>query len=466
MKRLSLFCSLSLFLLVVSSVFAQDYSYHRFKEHRDQYEQPLKTVLADMEKDLGVKIVWDKKFEPFLDAKVALAPWKLWNDPQIRLAYILAPLDLSFEKTDAHTYRVFEPWYYIRPELEGKAHLDRILKQFPNKAAWELRRQNVCKAILKTLDLDPLPRQNPQNLITTEKRLHDGYTVQNIALEVFPKYYVCATLYEPIKKKGPFPLVLCPHGHGKAGRTGNDQQYRSATLARMGAVVVTYSMFAWLESESPLLHTDHRDPISGTMQTLATIRYLDYMLANKNIDRTRVGITGCSGGGTQTFLGTALDNRITVSVPVVMASSHFFGGCPCESGLPFHTLCGGTCNAEIACFAAPRPMKLIAVTQDWTKNTPTVEFPFAQKVYGYFNAVDKVEYAIFDEPHNYGPSKRQAMYPFMAKHLGLDIKQADESKVTLETAEALMVFGPNKERYPKNGVKNIEELIQAFHAAK
>ncbi|MDO5567110.1 MAG: hypothetical protein Q4G59_10680, partial [Planctomycetia bacterium] len=109
MKRLSVFCLVSLFLLAVSSVFAQDYSYHRFKEHRDQYEQPLKTVLADMEKDLGVKIVWDKKFEPFLDAKVAIAPWKLWTDPQIRLAYVLAPLDLSFEKTDAKTYRVFEP---------------------------------------------------------------------------------------------------------------------------------------------------------------------------------------------------------------------------------------------------------------------------------------------------------------------------------------------------------------------
>lgn len=466
MKHLSLCCLVTLLLLTVSTAFAQDYSYHRFKEHPDQYEQSLKTLLADMERDLGVKITWDKKFEPFLDARVAIAPWKLWNDPQLRLAYILAPLNLSFEKTDTNTYRVFEPWYYVRPEAEGKAHLDRISKRFPDKASWETRKQDVLKALLKTLDLDPLPRQNPQKLITTEKRTHNGYTAQNIALEVIPKYYVCATLYEPIKTEGPLPLVLCPHGHAKKGRTGEAQQYIGATLARMGAVAVVYSMFAWLESETPLLHTDHRHPISGTMQTLATIRFLDYMLAHKNIDRDKVGITGGSGGGTQTFLGTAVDNRIKVSVPVVMASSHFFGGCPCESGLPFHTLCGGTCNAEIACFAAPRPMKLIAVTQDWTKNTPTVEFPFAQKVYGYYGAADKVEFVIFDEPHNYGPSKRHAMYPFMAKYLGLDLKQVDESKVVIETAEALMVFGPNRERYPQNGIKNIDELIQAFRAAR
>lgn len=458
LRLLTFIAIFSFFFLFYGIVSAQDYSFQQYKNNKENYGIPLKTLLQDMQKELNITITWNKKVEPYLEEKIPVAPWKLWSDPSLRLAYFLAPVDLSFEKIDEKTFRVFEPWYYIRPESEAKAHLERLQKMFPDRESWENRKQALKKSILEKLQLDPLPQKSDQAPLFSEKRLHDGYSVRNVGLEVFPGWYLCGTLYEPIEGKGPFPAVLCPHGHGLKGRFGETQQIRSATLARMGAVCFAYSMFAWQEQESPLKHEDHRDPISGSIQTLDTIRAIDFVSSLPNVDPKRIGITGASGGGTQSFLGTALDPRITVSVPVVMVSAHFYGGCPCESGVPFHITCGGTCNAEIAAMAAPRPMLIIAVTKDWTVNVPNVEFPYIRSIYDYYGAKDKVEFAYFDEKHGYSPAMRNAMYPFMAKHLGLDLKKVDESKVVLESDETLLIFGKDHVQYPKNGLKSLDEL--------
>ncbi|MDO5580177.1 MAG: acetylxylan esterase [Planctomycetia bacterium] len=461
MKLRPLFALMAVFSLLIlfeGIVSAQDYSFQQYKNNKEKYGIPLKTLLQDTQKELGITITWNKKVEPYLEEKIPVAPWKLWADPSLRLAYFLAPVDLSFEKIDEKTYRIFEPWYYVRPESEAKAHLDRLQKLFPDRESWENRKIALKKSILEKLQLDPLPKKCDQAPIYTEKRIHDGYSVRNVALEILPGWYLCGSLYEPTEGKGPFPAILNPHGHGKKGRFGETQQIRSATLARMGAVCFTYSMFAWQDLESPLKREAHRDPISGSIQTLDSMRVLDFVSSLPNVDSNKIGITGASGGGTQTFLATALDPRIKVSVPVVMVSAHFYGGCPCESGNPFHITCGGTCNAEIAAMAAPRPMLIIAVTKDWTKNVPNVEFPYIQSIYNYYGAKNKVEFAYFDEEHGYSAAMRNAMYPFMAKHLGLDIKKADESKVVVEPDDALLVFGNDLAKYPKNGIKSLDEL--------
>src|SRR5690606_9788013 len=130
-------------------------------------------------------------------------------------------------------------------------------------------------------------------------------------------------------------------------------QKRCATLARMGAIVFVYDMIGQGDSKQ----FEQKMAKLLKLQPITTIRSLEYLLSIPGIDPERVAVTGESGGGTQTFLLAALDNRVKVSVPVVMVSAHYFGGCVCESGFPIHKKGDyQTNNVEIAALAAPRPM--------------------------------------------------------------------------------------------------------------
>jgi len=186
----------------------------------------------------------------------------------------------------------------------------------------------------------------------------------------------------------------------------------------------------------------------------------------KDADTNRVGITGGSGAGSHTVLMTAIDQRIKVSAPVVAISSYFYGGCPCESGMPIHACGGRTDNVEIAAMAAPRPQLLVSDGKDWTDKMPEHDFPYLKKMYGYYNASDRVQNIhLPDEGHDFGINKRTAVYRFMAKYLGLNSKaiedlsgNIDESKITIEDEKSLYVFGDHGERLPANAIKGFAEF--------
>jgi len=238
----------------------------------------------------------------------------------------------------------------------------------------------------------------------------------------------------------------------------------------MGAIVVGYDLFAWGESLLQFPEETHRNSIASTVQLLTGIRLLDYLATVKNADMSRVGVTGGSGGGSHTMFLAAIDDRVKVSAPVVMVSSHFSGGCPCESGRGIH-LCGnGTNNAEISAMMAPKPQLIVSDGKDWTLAVPELEFPFIQRTYELYGKKDLVENAHFGkEGHDFGISKRMALYPFMAKYLNLDLNKVknekgeiDESTCVIEPYDKLYVFGNKAENLPKNALKDINKLYEMF----
>jgi hypothetical protein len=434
----------------------------------NQYRKPLIDVLKEIEKRFDVQI---KYSEPQVKDKwVNYASWRFRTTIDETLTNVLMPLDMKVNKEKDKVYKLKEYEYHRWEVKDGWAFLDQLAAKYNNHATWEARKALLKPALYEALQLSPLPSKPASKPIITAKRVFDDYTVENIALEIMPGVYINGSLYKPLKFKGKIPLVLSPDGHWEKQRYRADCQIRCAMIARMGAMAFSYDLFAWGESMLQFKYEDHRRSLSQTVQTLGGIRILDYFTSLPETDQERIGISGGSGAGSHSILMTALDDRIKLSAPVVAMSSYFFGGCPCESGMPIHQCVGGTNNVELAAMAAPKPMLIVSDGGDWTAETPQHDFPYLQKMYGYYGETNKVENIhLPTEKHDFGVNKRVALYDFLVKNFklnGLAVKDKTgkygEDKCTIEPEKALYVFGDNGERLPKNAIIGFAELEKLF----
>ncbi|HEX6181841.1 MAG TPA: acetylxylan esterase [Chitinophagaceae bacterium] len=458
MKTTGFFC-----LLILGGLFAVA------QTSDDKFRKPLKEVLLEIEKRYGVTFRYPE--ELVTDKWVTYAEWRFRPDVEKTVSNILSTQDIHFTREGEKRFKLQQFPYHLKTVEEGKDQLAYLASLYHDRAGWEKRKKDLDSCIASVLKLNNLPSRPFSERISSSVRTMDGYTVQNVAIETMPGIYVCGSIYRPLQMdtSGKFPVVLNPDGHFPGGRYRPDCQYRCAMLARMGAIAFSYDLFGWDgESLLQVKPEDHRHSLVQIIQIVNTFRILDWLLSINKVDRTRVAITGASGGGSQTMLMTALTDRITLSVPVVMMSSYHSGGCPCESGMGIHLCMGGTNNVEIAAMAAPRPQLIISDGKDWTQHVPENEFPFLKNIYNYYGADDKVKNIHFDnEGHDYGPSKRKAMYEFIATHFRFDIKRIqdsqgniDETKVNIEPQASLYVFGEKGEKLPANAVKGFEQVTK------
>ena len=192
----------------------------------------------------------------------------------------------------------------------------------------------------------------------------------------------------------------------------------------------------------------HLESIMG-LQTCNSLRVLDWFSELPDVDAKRIGVTGESGGGTQTMLIGALDPRPAVLFPAVMVSTAMQGGCSCENCCYLRI---GTGNIEFAAMAAPRPLGMTAA-DDWTKEMPAKGFPELQRQYTLLGAEKNVMLKpLLQFGHNYNYVSRSAMYRFMNDRLklGLENPVLEEDFKPLSVAEEMTVWDKDHPR-PKGG---------------
>lgn len=316
--------------------------------------------------------------------------------------------------------------------------------EYKTEEEWEARQAEIRRKILVSAGLWPMPEKCPLNVKIVDTIDRDGYVIEKLYMETWPGVYFPGSLYRPKGKTGPFPAIINPHGHWETGRMADPIQIRCANFALQGYIAFSYNMVGYIDNDQ-MNHGFRSDPaylwsISvGGLQLWNSIRALDLITSLPEVDLDRVACTGCSGGGSQTFLVTAVDDRIKVAAPVCMVSSHFQGGCICENapGLRLDTY-----NVEIAACAAPRPQIMVAATGDWTDLTPEVEYPEVLSIYRLLGNEDRLTYYYQDAGHNYNQNGREAVYKWFGRWLlgQEDAEKLREVETPVETVEDLRVF--------------------------
>jgi dienelactone hydrolase len=352
------------------------------------------------------------------------------------------------------------------------------LRKYTTLEEWEARADHIRQHILTCLGLWPLPEKMSLKTRVFDRIECDGYSVEKVFFESLPGYFVCGNLYRPAGK-GPFPGIACPHGHWSTGRLEDTElgsiAGRCINLARQGHVAFSYDMVGYVDSSQ----IDHRgfggrrEDLWGIgamgLQLWNSIRVIDFLESLADIDNKRIGCTGASGGGTQTFMLTAVDERVKAAAPVNMISAHMQGGCNCENQGHLRL---GINNIEIGACTAPRPLFLVAATGDWTVNVPELEFPAIREIYRLYGAEDRVGCIQVDAPHNYNRESRESVYAFFGRvFLGeKNGRKFQEKPFQVETDADLKVFARRempKEALDQDGVvqaligrseKNLESL--------
>jgi dienelactone hydrolase len=328
---------------------------------------------------------------------------------------------------------------------------------------WDERKQEVRRQILVAAGLWPMPTKTPLKAVMHGKIDRGDYTIEKVYFESAPGFFVTGNLYRPTKIEGKVPGILVAHGHAKDARlqlaspertrqtiaTGAERfeeggrsiyQSRCVHLARMGCVVWQWDMLGDSDSiqltrelvhgfakQRPEMNTTenwglfspqaeaHLQNVLG-LQLLNSVRGLDFLLSLPEVDPQRVAITGESGGGTQTMLMAAIDDRVQLSFPVVMVSTAMQGGCTCENASLLRINTG---NVEFAALFAPKPQGM-NTANDWTREMSTKGFPELQKLYALYGKKDNA-FLLRGEhfPHNYNAVTRSAFYTFLNKHFKL-----------------------------------------------
>ena len=287
-------------------------------------------------------------------------------------------------------------------------------KPFPILTGEELKlhQRELQGLLLKSLNLDPLPDRVLLDVHYSELLDHPWCTVRRVYYQIWPGVYANGLLYmSKILPERPAPAMLCPHGYFKGDNTWPDEQMRSLTFAKNGYVTFSPTMF------------HYQDPLLGVYEMTGTVwsnmRAVDFLQSLPEVDANRIGISGVSGGGHQTQLMVALDNRLKAAT---------IAGYTCEFRdiiFPYMSNVGSivyagvmryTDQPEISTLGFATPVQYLAMN-DFAGRFRYYNFPSIQQLFTANGLPEKVECAYWPTGHSYDKPKRERTYWWMDRWL-------------------------------------------------
>ena len=349
------------------------------------------------------------------------------------------------------------------------------------REGWLERQKFVREALAKSIG--EFPERTPLNAKVTKVIKRDGFRIEQVIFESQPRFYVTASLYVPdkAKKNHSTPALLFCSGHAVTGRLSPVYQKQMQNFVQKGFIVLSFDPVGQgertqylkadgLTTSIPGPTIQHSYP--GSQMLLCGysasrpmmwdgIRAIDYLLSRKEVDPARIGVTGRSGGGTQTAMISALDSRVAACSPENYLTTYnrlflTMGPQDAEQDI-YHFIANGLDQTDLVMAMAPKPYRMITTTNDIfnVQGTKDIENEI-KKAYQALGKADNFRRVEDYAPHEYTRKNNEANYAFYRRHFSLPGDTLLQDQELLPDSE--MYATPNGRVYSSLGGEDLFTL--------
>ena len=336
---------------------------------------------------------------------------------------------------------------YARLQQEAYAALDRRTETYE-----QLKTPEQIRAYQRRLrdffikQLGGFPERTPLNARTVRTIQADGYRIENVIFESQPRHHITANFYLP-QGEAPFPGVVVSSGHSRTAKTADYNQRFGIMMARHGMAALCFDPIGQGE-RSQILNAEGRPQFSGTTtehfligvgsilvgrntaryRVWDAMRAIDYLVSRPEIDPQRIGMTGCSGGGTLTSYVMALDDRVRCAAPACYLTTfrrliETIGPQDAEQNI-FGQIGFGLDQPDYVLLRAPRPTMISATTADFFDIQGTWDnYRQAKRVYARLGFPERVDLVEVEGKHGVQPQNLATIAQWMRRWL-LDCDQS------------------------------------------
>ena len=348
--------------------------------------------------------------------------------------------------------------YFVENVREIEQSGEKRRASLKTKADAEAYVRDVRKKISEAFG--PWPEKTPLNAKVTGILERDSYNIEKLIFESRPGFPVTASLYIPKGRKFPLPAVVGTCGHSDPGKGTVAYQSFAQGLARQGYIVLLFDPIGQgerIQYLSKELKSRYKPGVSEhiysgnqlflTGENIASwftwdgIRAVDYLLTRKEVDPKHIGVTGNSGGGTQTTWLCSVDERITMAAPscfVITFRRNLENENPADTEqCPPEVLGYGLDHSDFIAAMAPKPVMILSQEKDFFDARGAEEsYERLKKLYKLLGAEQNIQLFVGSEYHGYSQANREAMYGFFNKVTGIGTGQIEPALV-MEKDESL-----------------------------